>query len=112
MKSLAVFLIALSLCAPVMAADKPSLDSCCATNELLPPIRLEAGGEPIDTGKCIGHSGPLLIDVDQDGALDLLVGDLSGHLHFFKNGGAEKSAAYAAGRLLEADGEPIKIKNW
>ncbi len=112
MKSLVAVLIALTLCVPAIAADEPSLASCCATKELLPPIRLEAGGEPIDTGKCIGHSGPLLIDLDQDGSHDLLVGDFSGHLHFFKNTGARTAAVYAAGTLLEAEGKPIKIKNW
>ena len=40
---------------------------------LLPPVRLLAGGEPIDV--CMGHAAPLMIDMDGDGLRDLLVGE-------------------------------------
>jgi hypothetical protein len=42
------------------------------TSELLPPVRLEAAGKPIDTA--MGHAAPFVCDFDGDGKLDLLVG--------------------------------------
>ncbi len=112
MKPLGTALILFILAAPGTAGDDPSLASCCATEDLLPPLRLEADGAPIDTGDCVAHSGPLLIDLDRDGLHDLLVGDFSGHLHFFKNQATNEAPVYAAGKPLEADGKPIKVKNW
>jgi len=44
-----------------------------AGSELLPPVRLSAGGEPIDV--TVGHAAPLMLDVDGDGLRDLLVGE-------------------------------------
>src|SRR5437016_5228905 len=41
-------------------------------SELLPPVRLEAAGKPIDTD--VGHAAPFVCDIDGDGKLDLLVG--------------------------------------
>jgi|GEM_PF-2197397 len=94
--------------------DDPSLASCCASKELLPPVRLEAGGEYIDVGACIGHSGPHFADLDRDGKLDLLVGDFSGHIHYYRNTTTEEDAApvYAAGEMLQANGKAIKVSNW
>ena len=82
------------------------------TNDLQEPVRLKAGGEYIDTGSCIAHSGPYLFDLDEDGKQDLLVGDFSGHIHFYKNTGSNEAPEYAAGRLLEADGQAIEVPNW
>ncbi|HET6164471.1 MAG TPA: hypothetical protein VFG37_12440, partial [Planctomycetota bacterium] len=42
------------------------------TSPLLPPVRIEAGGAPIDTE--IGHAAPFVGDFDEDGVNDLLVG--------------------------------------
>lgn len=82
------------------------------TDDLLQPVRLKAGGEYIDTGKCIAHSGPYLFDLDEDGKQDLLVGDFSGHIHFYKNTGSNQAPEFAEGRLMEANGEVIKVPNW
>jgi hypothetical protein len=43
---------------------------------LLSPVRLEAGGVPIDTE--IGHAAPFVGDFDEDGVNDLLVGQFGG----------------------------------
>ena len=83
-----------------------------ASNEFKAPVRLEAGGKIIDTGERIAHSGPCLADFDGDGLIDLLVGDFGGNIEFFQNIGTKQQPAYAEGKLLEADGVPIKIKNW
>lgn len=93
-------------------SEDKSLASCCAVDELLPPVRIEAGGAFIDTGACIGHSGPQLMDLDGDGKTDLLVGDFAGHIHFYRNTGTNETPVYAVGAPLEADGKPIKVSNW
>ena len=116
---IAVFLIALGIGAAIPAtqaaeskSDETSVVSRCATDDLLPPVRLRADGQYIDSGKCIAHSGPQLLDFDFDGKQDLLVGDFSGHIHFFKNTATNKAPIFAAGKMLEANGKPIKISNW
>lgn len=41
--------------------------------DLAPPVRIEAGGVPIDV--TTGHAAPYVIDFDGDGVRDLLVGE-------------------------------------
>ena len=49
--------------------DDPAHDGA----KLAPPVRLEAGGIPIDVA--IGHAAPHVMDFDGDGVRDLLVGE-------------------------------------
>ena len=64
--------------------------------ELLPPVRLEAVGQPIDTD--IGHAAPFVADFDGDGVNDLLVGQFGdGLLWIFRNEGSNSDPRLAAG---------------
>ena len=64
--------------------------------ELLPPVRLEAAGKPIDTD--VGHAAPFVADFYGDGVKDLLVGQFGdGILWFYKNLGTSAQPKYAAG---------------
>lgn len=56
-------LVAAGLAGPTAAQD----------SELLPPVRILAGGEPIDV--TTGHAAPYVLDFDGDGVRDLLVGE-------------------------------------
>jgi len=71
------------------------------TPGLLPPVRIEAGGAPIDTE--IGHAAPFVGDFDEDGVNDLLVGQFGGGvLWICRNEGTN-----AAPKL----GKPVKWKD-
>jgi hypothetical protein len=66
------------------------------TYHFAPPVRLEAAGKPIDTA--IGHAAPLVVDFDDDGKNDLLVGQFGeGILWIYKNIGTKSEPKYAAG---------------
>src|SRR5437868_13637939 len=76
------------------AADDPA-------KELLPPVRLQAAGKPIDTD--IGHAAPFVADFDGDGVKDLLVGQFGdGIVWVYRNIGTNANPRYAAG---------VKFKN-
>ena len=55
-----------------------------------PPVRIEAGGKPIDVE--IGHAAPYVYDFDRDGKRDLLVGQFgSGRLRIHRNVGTNEA---------------------
>ena len=49
------------------------------------------------------------VDWNGDGLLDLLVGDIQGHVWFIPNEGTAKKPAFGSARKLEADGKVIKV---
>jgi len=65
-------------------------------SELMDPVRIEAGGKPIDTD--VGHAAPFVGDFDGDGVRDLLVGQFGeGILWIFRNEGTNAKPVLAAG---------------
>ena len=83
-------------------------DGSDADPDYADPVRLEAGGEPIDT---YGRPAPNFADYDGDGDLDLICGEFLDSFTWFENVGSRTEPEYAAGRrLLTADtGEPIAL---
>jgi hypothetical protein len=74
-------------------APPPNADPA---DELLPPVRLEAGGKVIDTD--VGHAAPYVVDFDGDGVKDLLVGQFGdGTLWIYRNIGTNAQPKLAAG---------------
>ncbi len=65
--------------------------------ELMPPVRIAAAGQPIDT-PTIGHAAPFVGDFDGDGVPDLLVGQMTeGLLWIYRNEGTNAQPKLAAG---------------
>lgn len=80
----------------VIAAGLGISRSLAASDELAPPVRLEADGKVIDTE--IGHAAPFVIDFDGDGVQDLLVGQFGGGaLWIYRNKGTNAEPKLAAG---------------
>jgi hypothetical protein len=72
------------------------------SDDLVPPVRIEAGGKVIDTD--IGHAAPFVGDFDGDGVNDLLVGQFGeGILWVFRNVGTNARPSLAA-RVKFKDG--------
>jgi hypothetical protein len=90
-----VSLLFWGLCSVAMAGD-----------DLAPPERLSAGGQPIDVE--VGHAAPYATDWDGDGATDLLVGQFAdGRLHVHRSQGKVDGQlpVLAGSEWFRADGE-------
>lgn len=80
----------------VIAAGLGISRNLVASDELAPPVRLEANGKAIDTD--IGHAAPFVTDFDGDGVQDLLVGQFGGgQLWIYRNEGTNAEPKLAAG---------------
>ncbi|MGL4553190.1 MAG: FG-GAP repeat domain-containing protein [Gemmataceae bacterium] len=76
-------------------------------------IRYDGAVIEIPEGKQAGITGTAsavhAADWDGDGRLDLLVGDIRGHVHVVPNEGAGKALAFGKERGLQAGGKPIRV---
>ena len=75
--------------------------------DLEKPVRLLAQGKPIDAE--LGHLAPFFHDFDRDGKRDLLVGDFTGVLRFYKNLGTNESPRFGEAKLVQAGGTTAKV---
>lgn len=79
--------------------------------ELLPGVKLQAAGEPIDD-HAIGHFVPTVADWNGDGKKDLIVGSFSGtpgNVRLYLNVGTDADPKFDKPTFLEANGQPIKL---
>ena len=58
------------------------------------------------------HSKPAMCDWNGDGLLDLLVGEIPGHIFFFENRGTKEEPTFGRGRFLMLDGKPLTFPHY
>ena len=83
--------------------DRPSLHFAA-------PIRLKAGDKFLGENRL--YPSPVFHDIDGDGRLDIVVGDLLGHLTVALRGPGERLAFGEETKLLDGDGKAIDFHNW
>ena len=80
---------------PAPATNPTSTAITGLAPELAPPVRVMAGGQPIDLSDAVGHAAPFYGDIDGDGVSDLLVGQFKdGQLRIYKNIGSTREPAF------------------
>ena len=71
---------------------------------------LEAGPAGMKTQMFVGATAtPAIVDWNNDGSRDLLVGNYTGRLHLFLNQGTDALPDFAAGTLLELGGAELVV---
>ena len=62
-----------------------------------------------DVGVARSHPRPFVLDWDEDGRKDLLVGDANGNLYLFLNAGTDAAPSFVSGVALTGQGGPIVV---
>ena len=90
------------------AVSLVALGAGSEAQELAPPVRLEAGGAPVDSD--IGHAAPYLYDWDGDGKRDLLVGQFGdGKLRIYPNVGTEAKPEFGQLTWFQTGGKVVTV---
>ena len=77
------------------------------------PFALQSGGsDPFNGLTTSGESSPAFVDIDNDGDLDMFVGDTDGTIYYFENTGSASAPAYTqrSGGSNPANG--IDVGSW
>jgi hypothetical protein len=102
-----IALIPMSLLAAAVAAAQAQ--SVAPT--FAPPVRLKAGDSNL--GEDRQFPSPVYHDLDGDGRVDIVIGDLWGKLTVARRAADSESARFAAEeKVLGADGEIVDLQNW
>ena len=79
-----------------------------AAGELAPPVRLQAGGQPINVD--MGHAAPFVADFKGDGNLVLLVGQFGeGKLRLYPNVGTRSHPRFGKFDWFRVDGKVVSV---
>jgi hypothetical protein len=99
---------ALALTTGLLAQDASPTD----TPRFGAPVRLHAGDALLGAGRL--YPSPAVHDVDRDGELDVVLGDLTGRVTFARRIARDDGTFALAGedRVLGADGKPVDFNNW
>jgi hypothetical protein len=91
-----VTLALLVLCGVTHAADAPDLSA---------GVFVQDGSGPLGV---IGYSTPTVVDWDNDGRKDLVVGQYDfGYITLYLNQGTDINPVFSGGILIESQGSPI-----
>ncbi len=78
------------------------------------PVRLKVGDQFLNDAARQMYPSPAMFDIDRDGQLELVVGDIFGSLNVYENLSDEKSDPVWSTHipLKLSDGEKVKVSNW
>ncbi len=91
-----LFLVALAAC--VSRADE--------VTDLDAGVYVQKGGAPLNVDR---HSAPTVVDWNNDGMKDLLVGEFPGYVWLFINTGTDAAPVFTSGSKLKANGSDIRV---
>ena len=74
------------------------------------PIRLTAGDESL--GSTLPYPSPRLHDIDGDGAVEMVLGDLRGRVHVAERATGDDPMAWGELRPFKSDKRLLKFNNW
>lgn len=84
------------LCAGNLYGDPPDLEK---------GVYIYDGAKPLEVDR---HSNPFVVDWDNDGAKDLLVGQFTyGWIWLYLNKGTDLNPVFSGGQLVQSGGSPI-----
>jgi len=96
--------VSAALLAAAISAAPPEKARAGPAPELAPPIKLTAGGKPIDVE--IGHAAPCVADLKGDGKPCLLVGQFGeGKLRIYPNLGSKTEPRFDKFEWFRAGGK-------
>lgn len=79
--------------------------------EFAPPVRIKAGADYVGAKRLF--PSPVMRDVDGDGRLDIVVGDLFGGVTYARRDASLERIGFAAKqKLKDRDGDAIDFHNW
>ena len=108
MRHTLVLIAVLCLCAASVAQETKETRS-----RFKAPVQLTVEGKPLNESEAISYPTPTLFDIDNDGARELVIGDLWGTLRVYEKDGNTGSVAWKTGKILQAyDGRELKVSNW
>lgn len=77
-------------------------------DDLTSPVRILAGGKPIDVST--GHAAPVVHDFDRDGVPDLVVGQFNGgKVRFYRNLGTAAKPKFGGFSYIQAGGVDASV---
>jgi len=108
------FVLSLAALAQDATSASQSTTTAAAAPVFKAPVVIDAGGAPINGSDTILYPSPVLLDVDADGARELVIGDLWGNLFVHERVATEDGAiVWTFGENLKhADGSNVQLPNW
>ncbi len=90
----------------------PKIEIKLSTDLFDAPVAIKVGGKPFNSERTIQYPSPALIDIDNDGELELVVGSLVGTLTVLENEALEGEPLWNSPELLKSAGKTIELPNW